>query len=294
MSPVALPPGTIVEIRGPQSPGVHHPIERAVIIHSAMTWVVAYFPGDAGRLADPADPASIRVLSTGDVLAYRKFADCEPSWVIATWNHLTQSGPGLLQAPQAVLVWQHAAVLAAHQLETKATSVITRQQLESWAGRALTDQDLDRITEALPYSFVPEGIATIVGGLDRRDAKPAADLRGSMADGYDSDRVNRILGRVGKASGLRIVCVWDYHDAIGVGGDSDFYVIVDGRFHHCAGDLWRWLNTSPDDPDAPAVPGPPATWVGAPAEFGVSRLRYHDGAHNHAIHEDIDGSGAAE
>lgn len=116
-----------------------------------------------------------------------------------------------------------------------------------------------------------------------------ADLRGSMDDGYDDERVNRVLGRISEVSGLRIVCVWDYYDASGVGGNSDFYVNIDGQFHDCAGDLWRWLNGSTGDPDTPAVPGPPASWVGAPTDLRDDQLRYDDGGHNYAIQDDVAG-----
>jgi hypothetical protein len=36
------------------------------------------------------------------------------------------------------------------------------------------------------------------------------DLRGSMIDGYDDGKVNSVLGRISDASGIRLVCVWDF------------------------------------------------------------------------------------
>lgn len=170
MSYVAPPPGTAVEIQRTQPHAVHLVTERGVIIHAAMTWLVAYFPGSPQRPADPADPASIRVLPTADVTAYRDLADCEPAWVARTWNQLVQAGPGLLQAPQAVRVWELAATLAQHRLDAKVASLITREQLECWAGRPLTDDDLDRLDEAIPESSIPEAIGTIVDGMDTNDA----------------------------------------------------------------------------------------------------------------------------
>ncbi|OLF08548.1 hypothetical protein BU204_34210 [Actinophytocola xanthii] len=145
--------------------------ERGVVIHSAMTWLVAYFPGDPGRLADPADPASIRVLRTADVTAYRDLADCDPAWVIGTWNHLDPEGPGLLQAPQATRVWELAARLAQHRLDTNAASLLTHAQLEHWAGRLLTEDDIDRLEDAIPHSSIPDAIAAIVDGMDSSDAE---------------------------------------------------------------------------------------------------------------------------
>ncbi|EWM19644.1 hypothetical protein KUTG_09948 [Kutzneria sp. 744] len=141
-----------------------------------------------------------------------------------------------------------------------------------------------------------DGLATASQDASSLVAQYAAiaDLRGSMDDGYDDDSVNRVLGRISEASGLRIVCVWDYYDAFGVGGNSDFYVNVDGRLHYCAGDLWRWLNGSTEDPDTPTVPGLPASWVGAPTDLRDDQLRYDDGDHNYAIRDDVNGVDAAE
>lgn len=281
------PPGTAVEIRRTPPHAVDPVIERGVIIHSAMTWLVAYFPGDPERPADPADPTAIRVLRTGDVVAYRYLPYCEPEWVVGTWDHLVKAGTGLLQAPQAVSVWKLAAELALQRLDAKAMSLITPERLEEWAGRPLTYSDLVRLDKAIPDSSVPEAIGMIVAGMDERDTEAIADLRGSMVIDYDAERVNQVLGRISAVSGLRIVCVWDYHDAFGFGGDSDFFVDVDGRFHYCAGDLCRWLNTPEYEPDAPDVPGAPSSWVGAPSEFHQGQFAYHDKGHNYALRDNL-------
>ncbi len=169
MSTVAPQPGTVVEIRRTQPHAVRNMTERGVIIHPAMAWLVAFFPGDLERPADPADPASIRIVRIGDVTAYRDLADCEPAWVAGVWSHLAQAGPGLLQAPEAVRVWQIAAMLARHRLED--ASLITREQLECWAGRPLTDWDLDRLDESIPHSSIPAAIGEIIAGMDSRDTK---------------------------------------------------------------------------------------------------------------------------
>jgi hypothetical protein len=50
------------------------------------------------------------------------------------------------------------------------TSVtITRQQLEQWAGRPLTDNEVGQVQEALPNASVPEAIATIIDYLNGDD-----------------------------------------------------------------------------------------------------------------------------
>ncbi|MFF5097904.1 MULTISPECIES: hypothetical protein [Actinosynnema] len=253
-----------------------------------MTWLIAYFPGDPLRAVDPAAPASIRVVPTAEVTAYRELVDCDPAWVASTWEHLAQAGPRLLQAPQAVRVWEVAAALARHRLDADVTSLITHGQLEAWAGRTLTGHDLARICEAIPNSSIPEAFGIIVHSMDSQDAEEIADLRGSMVDGYDAERVNRVLGRISEVSGLPVVCVWAYRDAVGFGGDSGFYIEIDGRLHHCAGELWRWLNTPEDLPDAPTAPGPPSSWVGALSDLHEDRLAHDDGNHNYALRDDLD------
>jgi len=160
-----------------------------------------------------------------------------------------------------------------------------------------------------PYTLVlgdPQSSAFAVeGSLDdlRAFARRAADLvqsaqhhatlrdlRGSMADGYDHDQVNLILGRISAHSGLSLVCVWDCHDHVGFGGDSQFYVQADnGQLYELAGDLWTWLNgdTDDSDPAAAVLPGTPRTWTGHATAMTTSGLAYHDGAHNYARRDDL-------
>jgi hypothetical protein len=110
-----------------------------------------------------------------------------------------------------------------------------------------------------------------------------AGLRGSMIDGYCPEDVNRILGRISEAAGLDLVCVWDTYDSCGPGGNSQFYVEEqDGRLRDLAGDLWRWLNDDPGDPDAPVIPGAPSSWAGELADFTTADLEYDDGSCNYA------------
>jgi hypothetical protein len=43
---------------------------------------------------------------------------------------------------------------------------LTRDQLESWAGRELTDDEVETLDTVLPESSIPEAIGEIVRGWD--------------------------------------------------------------------------------------------------------------------------------
>lgn len=46
------------------------------------------------------------------------------------------------------------------------TITLTRSQLETWAGRPLSDDDLDRLALAIVHSSIPDAINEIVAGFD--------------------------------------------------------------------------------------------------------------------------------
>lgn len=49
---------------------------------------------------------------------------------------------------------------------TAVTSIITRAQLDEWAGRHLADYEIERLAKAIPHSSIPDAIGTIVDGWD--------------------------------------------------------------------------------------------------------------------------------
>lgn len=49
---------------------------------------------------------------------------------------------------------------------------ITREQLEAWADRALTDDEVDQLDDALPHSSIPEAIGVIADSLGRDQPTP--------------------------------------------------------------------------------------------------------------------------
>lgn len=155
--------------------------------------------------------------------------------------------------------------------------------LTDYIARQDSDEALaDYLAERGPEDYDDEEY-----GDEEYDESQIADLRGSMAGGYDDDRVNRVLGAISDATGLDLVCVWDYYDDTGVGGDSQFYVQgQDGELRELAGDLWPWLNGDPADPETPATPGDPPTWLGERAAFTTADLAWDDGGWRNYAHED--------
>ncbi|MFD8565152.1 hypothetical protein ACFV1N_48480 [Streptosporangium canum] len=111
-----------------------------------------------------------------------------------------------------------------------------------------------------------------------------SELRGHMADGYDDDAVNSILGQISEATKRRLVCVWDKFDEWGVGGNSQFYIEAeDGQLLELVGNLWPWLNGDRDDSATPHFPGTPDSWVGSPTGMTMGDLSWDDSFHNYAV-----------
>lgn len=54
---------------------------------------------------------------------------------------------------------------------------ITREQLEQWAGRALSDTEIDRLDECVPNSSIPEAIGEICVSFDRTTHEVPRDRR---------------------------------------------------------------------------------------------------------------------
>lgn len=87
------------------------------------------------------------------------------------------------------------------------------------------------------------------------------DLEKVFADGYTPDNIDRVLGLITDRTGAYLVCVWDFIDEEGSGGDSQLYLLDDGVLYELAGDLWAWLLDGASA--APNGPGSPSQWKGA-------------------------------
>ncbi|MEV6404002.1 hypothetical protein AB0M58_13790 [Streptomyces bobili] len=85
-----------------------------------------------------------------------------------------------------------------------------------------------------------------------------ADLKGRFTDGYTPEDINGVFARIEEAGGPSLVCAWERLDENGFGGNSEFYVDVDGGLREISPDIYRWLNGQQDSP------GDVDTWACAP------------------------------
>jgi hypothetical protein len=96
-------------------------------------------------------------------------------------------------------------------------------------------------------------------------------------EGYDEDAINDILGHIQELTDTTIVCLWEFRDHLGYGGESELFLLDDGALYCLGGDLWPWLLDGTSE--APNGPGTPAQWKGHPTGQ-VAREFQGDGRHN--------------
>ncbi|MGW9440601.1 hypothetical protein [Streptomyces sp. NPDC055607] len=103
-----------------------------------------------------------------------------------------------------------------------------------------------------------------------------AHLHGRFEDGYSAESIRLVFARIYERGGPYLVCVWDYADAYGFGGNSQFYAEnEDGDLFEVQPGIHQWLSGQQE------TPGPVSTWVcepvSEPTDFPVS-----DDFHNYA------------
>ncbi|MFI9214317.1 hypothetical protein ACIGW7_40080 [Streptomyces sp. NPDC053253] len=103
-----------------------------------------------------------------------------------------------------------------------------------------------------------------------------ADLYGRFEDGYSAEGIRSVFGRIHEEGGPYLVCVWDYADRYGFGGNSQFYAEESGGgLFEVQPDVHRWLSGQQD------APGPVDGWVCGPVP-GPTEFPVSDDFHNYA------------
>ncbi|MFF2088538.1 hypothetical protein ACFVVM_32545 [Nocardia sp. NPDC058176] len=171
--------------------------------------------------------------------------------------------------------------------------VITAEQIAHWAeGTCLSPREFAGLSTLLRTTVLPAVITKLVTTIAecreplRSSPRQLPDrLRASMHQGYTPEQVNDTFGLISDRFGVRVVCVWDYIDDTGFGGDSDLYIEVRTEaginLAACDEQLLAWLTLPTTDPDAPTNPGDPARWQLAPTIMPTTGLT-RDGLHNYA------------
>lgn len=107
------------------------------------------------------------------------------------------------------------------------------------------------------------------------------DLHGRFADGYTPEEINAVFGRIADEGGPHLVCVWDFADEYGFGGNSEFFAEdKDGDLFEVQPDIHLWLS---GQPETPSLAG---TWVGGPVT-GPTEFPVTDDFHNYARYDRI-------
>ncbi|MEV5205711.1 hypothetical protein [Streptomyces sp. NPDC053720] len=103
-----------------------------------------------------------------------------------------------------------------------------------------------------------------------------ADLRGRFEDGYSADDIRSVFMRIHDAGGPYLVCVWDYADEYGFGGNSRFCAENEGgNLFEVQPSIHQWLSGELK------TPGPMDTWMCAPVAEPVE-IAVSDDFHNYA------------
>ena len=184
--------------------------------------------------------------------------------------------------PDLTTVWQ--AHRAADDLSNslavfyEAADPAGRHELTDAQKATLAAQHVE-LTQLLVRLGAAGGRPAPADGADAALAALADDLQlhGRLADGYAEEDINRVFAALSEASGLNLVCLWDYHDETCCGGNSAWYAEdAQGRLWELNGDLYAWLSGQRGDP------GPVTGWIAAASDHQTDVLPWTDGLHNYA------------
>ncbi|QDN84377.1 hypothetical protein [Streptomyces sp. RLB3-6] len=223
---------------------------------------------------------------TAEALATRAFAewgiaahrdeDAGNTWLVVGYDQTRQGFPRVLAEPYAVLY------LYSDTDEEEITVDRAPVKGDEWTvfvGDG-TGAECERMTG--PADQLAECVEVIAEWITTPQVLPdpltqLADLHGTFEDGYTPEGVRSVFGRIADQGGPYLVCVWEYADEDGFGGNSQFYAEAEERFYEVSPDIHQWLSGEKE------TPGALDTWVREPVdefEFLVS-----DDFHNYAQSE---------
>ncbi|MFJ2589662.1 hypothetical protein [Streptomyces sp. NPDC087538] len=207
--------------------------------------------------------------------------DAGNSWLVIGRDQSTVDGPGS-EEPQAVLYLFDACYDDEVMVDREP------EIWDQWRVMATDDTGIERHLITLPLDRLAECVEAIAewmtkpsdqiapANLDGELLAEMADLHGRFKDGYTPEDIRTVFYRIYDTVGIYLVCVWEYVDEYGFGGNSEFFAEDrNGVLFEAQPDIHQWLSGQQE------TPGTPDTWVCAPVaeptEFQAS-----DDSHNYA------------
>ncbi|RJQ66172.1 hypothetical protein D5S17_35700 [Pseudonocardiaceae bacterium YIM PH 21723] len=161
------PPAMVVAFDDGDPTTTDNDYEYGVILHETPSWLTLYVPGTVQRVGHPADlEFGIRNVSASRIECRYQFIQCPAEWVVRGWNRLLAVGPELLGAPTVAHVWELSAHLLQHKLDEGVGPLLPQGELERMVGRALTDQDINKMRHLIAWSLIPQVLRGLVQQLD--------------------------------------------------------------------------------------------------------------------------------
>ncbi len=93
-------------------------------------------------------------------------------------------------------------------------------------------------------------------------------LRGTFAEGYTDEDIDRVLPELSRLLGGELCCVWEYVDVWSPGGSSDLVAIIDGEARELPAGLSALLHE--EDHDGPSVIDAAAIPAGPHSEINLA------------------------
>ncbi|MEU3497588.1 hypothetical protein ABZ747_29365 [Kitasatospora cineracea] len=109
------------------------------------------------------------------------------------------------------------------------------------AGKERTVYTVDGNEARCCAAYVAEWVSSPQSPLESVEA--LGDLRGSMQDGGTPENARKVFQRIHEAGGPYLVCVWEYVDKDGFGGQSHYFVKgEDGALYDIQNGVYQWLD----------------------------------------------------
>jgi hypothetical protein len=232
-----------------------------------------------GLPADGGDTETAQTIATRLLAAWGITAHCDEdagnTWLVVGYDQNRQDFPRMLAAPYAVLYLYN---------DTDGEQItVTRPpgSGDDWRVLAGDGTGAERELMTRPADQLAECVEAIADWITTPQPSPdlltqLADLRGQFKFGYTPQDVRSVFGRIRDAGGPYLVCVWEYADDYGFGGNSQFYAEDEaGDLFEVQPDIYRWLSGEQ------ATPGAVDTWVCAPVSEPIE-IAVSDDFHNYA------------